>query len=112
MLSKKQILTLFMIRNRQGNTLSDLAVPKEVLMFEVGCYSVNKLLEYFIHANYYEITKMLRDYPTLMFNTGTAKDTDGQIIKTTPFKYALKNLDTYAWKLCYAIALEDKANKN
>lgn len=111
MLSKKQILTLFMIRNRQSNTLSDLAIPKELLAFEVGQYSINKLLEYFIHANYYEMAKILRDYPVLMFNTGTAIDNDGQTITTTPFEYALNILDTYAWKLCYAIALEDKQNK-
>ena len=111
MLSKKQILTLFMIRNSQGNTLSDLAIPKELLVFEIGRYSVNKLLEYVINTNYYEMSNILRDYPVLMFNTGTAKDTNGQMITTTPFEYVLKNLDTYAWKLCYAIALEDQQNR-
>lgn len=111
MLSRKQILTLFMIRNQKKNTLSELAVPKELLMLEVGRYSVNRLLEYVIDINYYEMARMLRDDPMLMFYTGTAKDTDGQTITTTPFEYVLKNLDTYAWKLCYAIALEDKQNK-
>lgn len=112
MLSQKQILTLFMIRNSQKNTLSDLAIPKELLIFEIGRYSVNMLLEYIIHNNYYEMAKMLRENPVLMFYTGTAKDLDGQMITTTPFGYALKFLDTYAWKLCYAIALEDPKNKN
>lgn len=111
MLSQKQILTLFMIRNQQGNTLSNLAVPKETLMFEIGGYSADKLLESVIDSNYDEMTKILRAHRMLMFTTGTAIDIDGQLIKTTPFEYALKMLDTYAWKLCYAIALEDQVNK-
>lgn len=99
MLSGNEIKTLLLIRNRPGNVFSSL--PKEIIIQKIGGINPEKALECIIDTDYENLFTILSINPTIMFLKTNAKDINGEIIETSPLKYALHILDPFVWHICY-----------
>ncbi|MCL5272275.1 MAG: hypothetical protein M1486_02990, partial [Gammaproteobacteria bacterium] len=96
MLSREQIYTMLMLRNREGNFFSTLPLEliKEISTFDEGPSSdIGKALEYAAYARKEDVDallKMLDDNPRLLLETGNVKTPGGDDIRrVTIYEFAL-----------------------
>lgn len=103
MLSKQEIMTLLLIRNREESILSSYEFPPELIIQCIGGFNADNALQATVEADYRTLSKIINMQPWLMFAQGNARDINGEIISISPLQYALARLDTLAWKFFEAV---------